>query len=129
MTDNPEAALKQKIASCYDAFVEGWLRLSPAELIRKAEEIASIQRMRDELPSSVTEEDAAYLLRFKNPLEVVSDSWQEMNGSGSVVDEEMRHLLWELRDKQNAEQEYLLEPGFEDTLEPDTQQTVPQMSM
>ena len=129
MTDNPEAALKQKIASCYDAFVEGWLRLSPAELIRKAEEIASIQRMRDELPSAVTEEDAAYMLRFKNPLEVVSDSWQEMNGSGSVVDEEMRHILWELRDKQNAEQEYLLEPGFEDTPEPDTKQTVPQMSM
>ena len=129
MTDNPEAALKQKIASCYDAFVEGWLRLSPAELIRKAEEIASIQRMRDELPSAVTEEDAAYLLRFKNPLEVVSDSWQEMNGSGSVVDDEMRHILWELRDKQSAEQEYELEPGFEDTPEPDTQQTVPQMSM
>ena len=129
MTDNPEAALKQKIASCYDAFVEGWLRLSPAELIRKAEEIASIQRMRDELPSAVTEEDAAYLLRFKNPLEVVSDSWQEMNGSGSVVDDEMRHILWELRDKQSAEQEYELEPGFEDALEPDLPQTVPQMSM
>lgn len=127
--EDPISAFRQKISSCYDAFVEGWLRLSPAELIEKAEEIASIQRMRDELPSSVTEEDAAYLLRFKNPLEVVSDSWQEMNGSGSVVDDEMRHILWELRDKQSAEQEYELEPGFEDAPDPDMQQTVPQMSM
>lgn len=66
--------------------------------------------MMKELPSAVSEEDAEYLLRFKNPLEVVSDEWISRNGMDSlVVDEEMSHILWSLQDMGEAEAFYELE--------------------
>ncbi len=71
--------------------------------------------MMQELPSAVSDEDALYLLRFKNPLEVVSDEWIRRNGMESlVVDDEMSHLLWTLQDHGDAEQFYEMEPEFSD---------------
>ena len=57
--------------------------MQPAELIERCEELEAVTRMADELPSAVTEEDAEYLLRFRNPLEVVSDE----NGTPLKADE------------------------------------------
>ena len=125
MAENAKAALKEKLQTCFDRYKAGWLQKRPEVLIEEAEEIASVQRMFRELPDAVTEEDAEYLLRFKNPLEVVSDSWQSMNGSGTVVDDDMSYILWDLRDKQSAEFDYEMEPEFycaSDSL-------TPQMSM
>ncbi len=67
--------------------------------------------MMKELPSAVSDEEALYLLRFKNPLEVVSNEWIGRNGMDSlVVDDEINHLLWALQDRGDAEQFYELEP-------------------
>ena len=104
--------LSRKIQDCYDGYYASWLRKTPAELIESAEEIASVRRMLDELPNAVTQEDAEYLLRFRNPLEVVADGWQSMNGSGTVAGDDMSYLLWNLRDRQAAEADYELEPEF-----------------
>ena len=112
MAENAKAALKEKLRTCFNQYKARWLQKRPEALIEEAEEIASVQRMFKELPDAVTEEDAEYLLRFKNPLEVVSDSWQSMNGSGSVVDDDMSYILWELRDKQSAKFDYEMEPEF-----------------
>ena len=112
MAENAKAALKEKLQTCFDRYKAGWLQKRPEVLIEEAEEIASVQRMFRELPDAVTEEDAEYLLRFKNPLEVVSDSWQSMNGSGTVVDDDMSYILWDLRDKQSAEFDYEMEPEY-----------------
>lgn len=112
MAENAKAALKEKLQTCYDRYKAGWLQKRPEVLIEEAEEIASVQRMFRELPDAVTEEDAEYLLRFKNPLEVVSDRWQSMNGSGTVVDDDMSYILWDLRDKQSAEFDYEMEPEY-----------------
>ena len=101
--------LRKRVEDCYRESFDSWLMKQPIDLIERAEEIASVQRMRDELPDAVTEEDAAYLLRFKNPLEVVADRWQSMNGSGSIADEDMRHILWELQDRDDAQLDYELE--------------------
>lgn len=98
----PESAvtrLREKIQRCFDEYKAEWLQKRPDILIEEAEEIASVQRMMKELPDAVMEKDAEYLLRFKNPLEVVSDYWQSMNGSGTVVDDDMAHILWEIRDR------------------------------
>ena len=129
MAENAKAALKEKLQTCYDRYKAGWLQKRPEVLIEEAEEIASVQRMVKELPDAVTEEDAEYLLRFKNPLEVVSDSWQSMNGSGTVVDDDMFHILWELRDKQSAEFDYELEPEYYDQPTPSSPEMTQQMSM
>lgn len=105
--------LKQKVADNYASFRERWLKLSPAELIDRCEELEAVTRMAEKLPSAVSEEDAEYLLQFKSPLEVVSDEWISRNGIDSlIVDDEMSHLLWVLRDRGDAEQCYEMEPEF-----------------
>ena len=129
MAENAKAALKEKLQTCYDRYKAGWLQKRPEVLIEEAEEIASVQRMFRELPDAVTEEDAEYLLRFKNPLEVVSDSWQSMNGSGTVVDDDMSYILWDLRDKQSAEFDYEMEPEYYEQPTPSSPEMTQQTSM
>ena len=110
--------LKQKVADNYTSFREEWLKLSPAELIDRCEELEAVTRMAQTLPSAVSEEDAEYLLRFKNPLEVVSDAWISRNGIDAlIVDDEMSHLLWSLQDRGDAEQCFEMEPEFSDEAE------------
>lgn len=71
--------------------------------------------MMQELPSDVSDEEALYLLRFKNPLEVVSDEWISRNGMDSLaVDDEISHLLWEMQDRGDVEQLYEMEPEASD---------------
>lgn len=107
--------LKQKINANFAEYKERWLRMSPAELIDRCEELETVTRMAKELPSAVSEEDAEYLLRFYDPLEVVSGEWISRNGIDSlIVDDEMSHLLWSLQDRGDAEQCYEMEPEFSD---------------
>ena len=129
MAENAKAALKEKLQNCFEQYKAGWLQKRPDVLIEEAEEIASVQRMFKELPDAVTEEDAEYLLRFKNPLEVVSDSWRSMNGYVTVVDVVMSYILWDLRDKQSAEFDYELEPEYYGQPAPSSPELSPQMSM
>jgi len=116
VVDAPEqdvrARFEQKLKDCFEECKACWLQKPVTALIEDAIEIASVQRMYKELPGAVTDEDAAYLLRFKNPLEVVADAWQDANGFDSVIDDEMAHLLWEIRDRQAAEADYEMEPEY-----------------
>ncbi|MBE6909372.1 MAG: DUF3848 domain-containing protein [Ruminococcaceae bacterium] len=125
--DDVRARFEQKLRDCFEQYKAEWLQKPVAALIEDAEEIASVQRMFKELPEAVTDEDAAYLLRFKNPLEVVSDYWTSMNGSGTVVDDDMSHILWELRDRQDAEADYEMEPEYYAPAEPQSQ--APELTM
>ena len=106
------ARFEQKIRECFEQYEKGWLQKSPEALVEEAAEIASVQRMARELPSSATEEDMAYLLRFKNPLEVVSDRWRSETDMGLQSDSGLDHVLWELRDRQDAEYDYEMEPEY-----------------
>ena len=121
------AKFEQKLRDCFEQYKAEWLQKRPDTLIEDAEEIASVQRMFKELPEAVTDEDAAYLLRFKNPLEVVSDYWTSMNGSGSIADDDMSHILWELRDRQDAEADYEMEPEYYASTQPQLQ--APELTM
>lgn len=113
--NDPKTLLKQKVMANYEEFKAKWLRMEPNDLIEQCAQIEGITRMVQTLPSSVSDEDAQYLLRFKNPLEVVSDEWISRNGIDAfVVDDEMSHLLWALRDRGDAEQFYEMEPEFSD---------------
>lgn len=112
---SPRSLLKQKVNANFEEYKERWLRMSPAELIDRCEELEAVTRMAQELPPAVSDEDAEYLLQFKNPLEVVSDEWISRNGTDSlIVDDEMSHLLWSLQDRGDAEQDYEMEPEFSD---------------
>ena len=101
----------QKVKACYAEYLAAWRKLQPQELIERAGEIHTIQQLADDLPESISAEDMAYLVRFKNPLEVVSDAWCD-SVSYSLDDEELDHVLWELRDRSNAEGDYEMEPEY-----------------
>lgn len=119
--NDPKTLLKQRVMANYEEFKERWLRMEPGDLIEQCAQIEGITRMMKTLPSSVSDEDAQYLLRFKNPLEVVSDEWISRNGMESlIVDDEMSHLLWALQDRGDAEQFYEMEPEFSDENEAST---------
>ncbi len=130
--DNEKSAverLKDKIEACYKAKYAEWMQKPPDCLIARAGEILSAQQILEALPDVASEEDAEYLLRFKDPLEVVSDNLVEMSGLQSDFEDSLSHTLWELRDKEAAEEEYELEPEFasvdelpQPTTPPQTQQ-------
>ncbi len=48
-----------------------------------------------------------------------------MNGSGAIVDDDMSYILWELKDRRDAELDYELEPEFYTSPDP----PAPQMSI
>ncbi len=105
--NDPKKQFREKIENCYAEYHKQWMNLSAAELIQKAEEITVIRLMAREVPNQVSAEQAEYLLQFKNPLEVVSDSWLSENGSDvSVIDEGLSHVLWRLVDTGDAESIY-----------------------
>jgi len=110
--EDARTQLSHKLKDCFEQYKAEWLQKRPDALIEDAMEIASVQRVFKELPEAVTDEDAAHLLRFKNPLEVVADAWQDANGFDSVIGDEMAHLLWEIRDRQAAEADYEMEPEY-----------------
>ncbi|MCQ1530123.1 DUF3848 domain-containing protein [Lutispora saccharofermentans] len=108
-----EKELSEKLEANYISFMKEWVKLEPLQLIEKAEEIAATKLVYEELKNGgYDQEHLAYLLRFKNPLEVVRDKWSEENGSEMVYDEDMIHALWSIADTQDAEQDYELDEAY-----------------
>lgn len=113
MKKNIEKELLEKLEANYISFMKEWMKLEPLQLIEKAEEIVATKLVYEELKNGGYDaEHLEYLLRFKNPLEVVRDKWIEENGSEMVHDEDMHHALWSIADKQDAEQSYELDEAY-----------------
>lgn len=107
--------LKQKVNANYAEYKEKWLQMQPSELIQRCDEIEAVTRMAQTLPAAASEEEAGYLLRFKNPLEVISDEWLSRNGMEAlIVDDEMTHILWHIFDTRDAESDYEMESEYYD---------------
>lgn len=103
----------EKLEANYISFMREWMELEPLQLIEKAEEIAATKLVYNELKNGrYTTDCLEYLLRFKNPLEVVRDKWIEENGSKMLHDDNMVHVLWSIADKQDAEQDYKLDEAY-----------------
>lgn len=107
--------LKQKIADNYAEYRKQWLELSPEELIDQCQTIASITRMSKGLPGAVSEGDAEYLLRFKNPLGAAA---QELSEYFMSLDDEtskisVSEIIWNMRESRGAEDDFELEDNFE----------------
>ena len=111
--ESPLERLERRIAENYREYKERWLRMKPSELIANCGEIEAVTRMASELSAAIRHGDAEYLLRFRNPLEVVSDEWLNRNGIDSLnVDDELGHLLWSLQDRGVDETVYALAPEY-----------------
>ena len=111
MAKDLKAQFTQKIQACFEDYQASWQKLQPQELIASAGEIHAIQQLAGKLPGFASKADMAYLIQFKNPLEVAADAWS--NNTGYVLpDDELEHVLWELRDRGDAEFDYEMEPEF-----------------
>lgn len=104
---NPRDELRKKVSAAFEVYLSDWKKMSPTELIGSAEEVYTVTQMAGLLCDVIPEKDAAYLLRFKNPLEVVSDHWRakEIMKSGLIA-EEMRLMVWHIRHRSDAETDY-----------------------
>lgn len=102
--------LAQKVKSCYEEYRAEWLAKSPKELVNLAETICSVNLTAELLLESITEEQAKYLLQFKNPLEVVSDHWKEAHFDDKYpLQDELSDSVDQIMDTGDAEQDYELE--------------------
>ena len=96
--DVREEKLFNRLAENFTTFKKEIMGLDKEAIFANAEEIVSVtqayQYFHDEHP--FTEEQADYLLRFENPLQVVSDRW------GNTM-HDISHVVRAIFDKQNQE--------------------------
>ena len=107
--------LFKKVNRELDEYAHSMWDLPGYAVYGKADEISAMKFCYDQLVGHFDEypaENLEYLLRFERPLAVMRDQWlSEQDGSLSLS-EAFGHLLWELRDKQAAEMDYELNPGW-----------------
>ena len=90
-------ALQKRLEENYAAYAAQLTKKSFADLIDAAEEIAAAKYVCEHLTEVCTDKDAALLLRFDNPLEVMRDRWLEETSVDRS--EEIGHMIWTVRDK------------------------------
>ena len=79
-----EKKLRDRIEANYRSYIQQLQSRPAPDLIEQAAEIASVKLVYDELMDCCNPGDAEYLLRFENPLRLVSDQWlAEQNVSHS----------------------------------------------
>lgn len=95
--------LKKRLSESYERMVKLWMASTPAQLVAAAEEIAAARFIHDSLTDAVTEGDAAFLLRYEDPLAVLRDKWIEENGAMMVHDDGLAHCIESLSAQQAEE--------------------------
>ena len=106
------ALLKEKLESNLRDYRNDWLTLPKEELIDRAEEVYSVCVIAAFLPKTVSEEQAEYLLQFRNPLEVVNDEWLGRNSFDEMIEygDQLGDAITHIVDSGYAEECYDLEP-------------------
>ncbi len=92
---NVNDTLQMRLDQNYKDYVARLQNMTADELIQLAPEITAAQQLRDELACACSEEDAALLLQFDDPLEEMRGFWaNEQDGCHS---EEIGHMIGELQ--------------------------------
>ena len=92
-----------------EAKYKEWLNISHEELIEKADEISAAQFVKDNIHDTFTEEEAEYLLQFKEPLEILVNRITALNDPANIaVKEQFSDMVSEMYDKQDEYSDYEL---------------------
>ena len=111
--DKTDELFQKKIETNYITYINELQGITCTELIDRAEEIAATKQIYKELgEGGYNTGYMEYLLRFKNPLEVVRDRWLNEHENGYILEQDMEHVLWTLADKRDAEQDYELDETY-----------------
>ena len=107
-----EKKLRDRIEANYRSYIQQLQSRPASDLIEQASEIAAVKLVYDELMDCCSAGEAEYLLRFEDPLRLVSDQWlAEQNVSHS---DELGHALWNITDKGLGEGEYAMLDAVQD---------------
>lgn len=108
--DKLDAVIKGEYKNKY----KEWLNLSHEELIEKADEISAARFVKDNIQDSFTEEEAEYLLQFKEPLEILVDRITALNDPNNIAaKEQFNDMVSEMYDKQDEYADYELNEGMQ----------------
>ena len=97
MNGNFKDALKKRLDENYATYLKSLQTKTATELIAMAPEITAAQQLHEELAGVCDDGDAEYLLQFDDPLEALCGLWADALTDGRM--EEIRHLVWEVRNK------------------------------
>lgn len=102
--------LEKKLEQRYKAYYAEWMQKTPAELIEYAEQIFYLTITKDYLPDAVSEEDAKYLLQFKDPLTLVNEYWQPSSQvDWHMIKEHLGNAVCYIKESGTEDGEYELE--------------------
>lgn len=111
--EEPTQRLRDKVNYCFGKFSEDLQRMSSDELIKNADTIHSVICSANYMFSAIGEDEARYLLRFKDPLAVVSDSWWNSQHAFDIGKElTMESVINNLMDRQDINGDYELDEEY-----------------
>lgn len=97
-------ALAAKINREYEAMREGWWDMTADELIASAEQIAAAKFVTENIESCVSEDEAEYLLGFKEPLSAVIETIMYRYDPQNIAEREwFSNCLYDLCDKRDLD--------------------------
>ena len=105
MINKLESVIKEEYNNKYAE----WLNMSHEELIEKADELSAARFVKDNIQDSFTEEEAEYLLQFKDPLEILVNRITALNDPANIaVKEQFSDMVSEMYDNQDEYSDYEL---------------------
>ena len=86
-----------------------WKKMKPEDIIYISDVITEAKYIKDHILKAVTDEEAAYLIQFKYPLEILIDKIESISYSNSLsFKEQFRNIISEMYDKQDEYIDYEL---------------------
>lgn len=115
MSKSIKELFMEKLWDNYREYVDKWSKSTRDEMIDNAEKVTSIRITAKMLEGWDSEDDMEYLLRFKNPLQVVSDHWLAgIDFKNMTIGNDFEKIIFDLRDTGDAEGDYELDPEYVD---------------
>lgn len=99
--------LSEKLKNNYDEYERECLAKTPQEIIENAQRIYFAQQIYKNTADVVNDNEAEYLLQFKNPLEILCDSLESSVSVDLIyADDTFSYLVGNLADQQSADYDY-----------------------
>ena len=102
--------LVKKINHEYEAMRERWWNMTADELIENAEKIAAAKFIKSNIESCIADDEAEYLLGFKDPLAAVIETIMYRYDPRNIAEREwFSDHLYDLLDKHDLDADFELE--------------------
>lgn len=102
--------LVKKINHEYEAMRERWWDMTADELIENAEKIAAAKFIKSNIESCIADDEAEYLLGFKDPLAAVIETIMYRYDPRNIAEREwFSDHLYDLLDKHDLDADFELE--------------------